>query len=288
MIFVKNIRGVGGIHILLLGLFFGAICGGMDMDWKKCLRGVGGICCLGMMFLLVQGMLFMGKEGKSTLLHSSGSDISGNGTSAADGSGESGGAASKESMAGTKKVAYLTFDDGPSVLTAEYLKILKEEGVHATFFLIGQQVEGELLDVVKQEISEGHEVGIHTYCHVAEEIYSSGESYCNDLQKTMLCLKEKLNIEPRLFRFPWGSANAYVQSYRSRVIEQMKQEGIDYVDWNVSGEDSVGYPSPDSILANVRKDYVKYDDPVILLHDSAACKATLYSLRPAQILLGIA
>ena len=30
----------------------------------------------------------------------------------------------------------------------------------------------------------------------------------------------------------------------------------------------------------VRKDFVKYDDPVILLHDSAACKATLYSLRP--------
>lgn len=250
------------------------------MDWKKWLRGAGGICCLGLMFLLVQGMLFMGPAAKSTILHSAGGAADGNGASGTDSSTENGSTAGKESMAGTKKIAYLTFDDGPSVLTAEYLKILKEEGVRATFFLIGQQIEGELLDVVKQEISEGHEVGIHTYCHVAEEIYSSGESYCNDLQKTMLCLEEKLNIKPKLFRFPWGSANTYVQSYKAGVIEQMKQEGIDYVDWNVSGEDSVGCPSPDSILANVRKDYVKYDDPVILLHDSATCKATLYSLRP--------
>lgn len=250
------------------------------MNWKKWLQGAGGICCLGIMFLLVQGMLFMGTDVKSTILHSAGGSVNGNGTAATESGMGEGNAVEKESMAEAKKVAYLTFDDGPSVLTAEYLKILKEEEVHATFFLIGQQIEGELLDVVRQEIGDGHEIGIHTYCHVAEEIYSSGESYCNDLQKTMLCIKEKLGIKPKLFRFPWGSSNAYVQSYRAGVIEQMKEKGIDYVDWNVSGEDSVGCPSPDSILANVRKDYVKYDDPVILLHDSATCKATLYSLRP--------
>lgn len=179
-----------------------------------------------------------------------------------------------------QKVAYLTFDDGPSVLTEEYLKILKEENVHATFFLIGQQIEGDLVDVVRQEIEEGHEIGMHTYCHEAEKIYASGESYCQDLQKTKLCLEKKVNIEPRLFRFPWGSANAYIKSYKESVIQQMQQEGIDYADWNVSGEDSIGCPSPDSILSNVRKDYSKYNDPVILLHDSATCKATLASLRP--------
>ncbi|MCI8770288.1 MAG: polysaccharide deacetylase [Lachnospiraceae bacterium] len=250
------------------------------MNWKKWLQGVGGICCLGIMFLLVQGMMFIGPDAKDTILHSSGNVTDGGETSKPDSDTGEANSDGKESMAGTKKIAYLTFDDGPSVLTAEYLKILKEEEVRATFFLIGQQVEGDLLDVVKQEISEGHEVGMHTYCHVAEEIYSSGESYCKDLQKTRLCLEEKLNIKPKLFRFPWGSANAYVQSYKAGVIEQMKEQGIDYVDWNVSGEDSVGCPSPDSILANIRKDYVKYNDPVILLHDSAACKATLYSLRP--------
>lgn len=179
-----------------------------------------------------------------------------------------------------RKIAYLTFDDGPSILTKEYLKILKEENASATFFLIGQQIEGELVDVVRQEISEGHEVGIHTYSHEAEKIYQSKESYYKDLQKTKQCLESKLNLQPKLFRFPWGSANSYVRSYKSAVIEQMQQEGIGYADWNVSGEDSVGCPSPDTIIANVRKDYQKYPDPVILLHDSASCRATLQSLRP--------
>ncbi len=179
-----------------------------------------------------------------------------------------------------EKVAYLTFDDGPSVLTSEYLKILKEENVHATFFLIGQQVEGDLVDVVRQEMEEGHEIGLHTYCHDAGRIYSSKESYCEDLQKTKLCLEEKLHAKPKLFRFPWGSANVYVQNYKQGIIEEMRKQGIDYADWNVSGEDSVGRPSSYSILSNVRKDYGKYSEPVILLHDSATCRATLDSLRP--------
>lgn len=246
----------------------------MEMKRNRWLQNAGGICCLAMMFLLVQGMLFMNSDSKGTMRSSTGSKEKGAVTESGDQ------AAVKESAADTQKVAYLTFDDGPSVLTAEYLKILKEEQVHATFFLIGQQVEGEMVDVVKQELDEGHEIGIHTYCHVAEEIYASGESYCMDLQKTKVCLEKKLNITPKLFRFPWGSANTYVRSYKARVIEQMKEEGIDYADWNVSGEDSVGCPTTETILANVRKDYTKYNDPVILLHDSALCKATLNSLRP--------
>lgn len=245
------------------------------MKQKKWLEMAGGICCLGIMFFFVQGMIFMRTDTQGVMLHSSGIVDRENKTSAISKNAES-----EKGESDTQKVAYLTFDDGPSKLTEEYLKILKEEQVRATFFLIGQQVEGDLVDVVKQEIKEGHEVGIHTYCHRAEEIYASGESYCMDLQKTKTCLEKKLNISPKLFRFPWGSANAYVKSYKESVIEQMKEEGIDYADWNVSGEDSVGCPSTDTILANVRKDYTKYNDPVILLHDSATCKATLNSLRP--------
>ncbi len=164
--------------------------------------------------------------------------------------------------------------------TKEYLKILKEEDVHATFFLIGQQVDGDLVDVVRQEVKDGHEIGLHTYCHVADKIYCSGETYCQDLEKTKQCLETKLEVSPKLFRFPWGSTNSYVRGYKDHVVEEMKKEGLGYADWNVSGEDSVGCPSPDSILSNVRKDYLKYDDPVILLHDSAACKSTLEALRP--------
>lgn len=224
--------------------------------------------CLVMLCMVLMGMLFAKKEtvGISSVINDSESQKKGENK--------------EDSNSQEQKVAYLTFDDGPSVLTKEYLKILKEEDVQATFFLIGQQIEGELVDVVRQEIEDGHEVGLHTYCHVADKIYCSKESYCEDLEKTKQCLETKLGITPKLFRFPWGSANAYVRSYKESVVEEMEKEGIGYVDWNVSGEDSVGCPSADSILRNVRKDYGKYDDPVILLHDSATCKSTLEALRP--------
>jgi Predicted xylanase/chitin deacetylase len=241
----------------------------MEGKQKKSWRErAGQAVCLALLCMVMAGMLFSGKEviGISAAIHHS----KGQGT---EEEGE------RENSAG-QKVAYLTFDDGPSVLTKEYLKILKEEDVHATFFLIGQQVDGDLVDVVRQEVKDGHEIGLHTYCHVADKIYCSGETYCQDLEKTKQCLETKLEVSPKLFRFPWGSTNSYVRGYKDRVVEEMKKEGLGYADWNVSGEDSVGCPSPDSILSNVRKDYLKYDDPVILLHDSAACKSTLEALRP--------
>lgn len=229
---------------------------------------LGGAFCLFVMFCFVQGMIFMQGDAQETALYGKGQIKQ-----------QEMAAVEEADRKQSKKVAYLTFDDGPSTLTAEYLKILKEEEVHATFFLIGQQLDGELTGIVKNAIKDGHEIGIHTYCHQAEQIYASEQSYCEDLEKTKLCIEEKLQVTPKFFRFPWGSANAYVKNYKSGVIEYMKAEEIDYADWNVSGEDSVGCPSADSILANIRKDYKKYDEPVILLHDSATCKQTLYVLR---------
>lgn len=64
-----------------------------------------------------------------------------------------------------KKVIYLTFADGPSdIITNKVLGLLKENDAKATFFLIGNQIDG-LEDVVKRIHSEGHSIGLHTYTH---------------------------------------------------------------------------------------------------------------------------
>lgn len=184
----------------------------------------------------------------------------------------------KEEKEPGKKVAYLTFDDGPSSLTEEYLDILKREKVPATFFLIGEQIEGDMVDVVKREVAEGHELGLHSFTHDAEKIYQTGETYKEDLEQTKNRIESCVSYQVKNFRFPWGSANAYIKWYRKNLTEELKGKGLMYQDWNVSGEDSVGCPSAYSILSNVRKDYEKYDNPVILLHDSATCRATLEAL----------
>ena len=65
-----------------------------------------------------------------------------------------------------KKKAALTFDDGPnSKYTPLLLKGLKERGVHATFFLMGKNIEGKEA-LVKQIQEEGHLIGNQTYNHV--------------------------------------------------------------------------------------------------------------------------
>lgn len=178
-----------------------------------------------------------------------------------------------------KKTAFLTFDDGPSCLTANYLDILKEEGVKATFFLIGQQIDNDMAEIVKREIDEGHEIGIHTYCHEANEIYATQDSCYKDVMKIKDQLERQFNYDAKLVRFPWGSANGYMSPFRTNIIDMIHKNGLEYEDWNVSAEDSVGTPTVDSILNNIRKDYKKYDEPVILMHDSGCNKKTLEALR---------
>ena len=59
----------------------------------------------------------------------------------------------------------LTFDDGPSEYTDRYLDVLKEKGVHATFFEVGQEVPGRAA-TMRRILGEGDEIGDHTENHV--------------------------------------------------------------------------------------------------------------------------
>ena len=59
----------------------------------------------------------------------------------------------------------LTFDDGPHPKqTQEILNILKKYDVKATFFVVGQNTQ-YYPDVLRRVISDGHEIGNHTFTH---------------------------------------------------------------------------------------------------------------------------
>lgn len=83
----------------------------------------------------------------------------------------------KESYKG--KVAFLTFDDGPSVYTSKLLDTLEAEGVHATFFIVGTNAE-KFPDVVKREYADGNAVGIHCWDHDFSVCYASVDAFFND------------------------------------------------------------------------------------------------------------
>lgn len=184
-----------------------------------------------------------------------------------------------------KKVAYLTFDDGPSPVTERVLDVLKVYEVNATFFLIGSNINEETEELVKREVEEGHVIGIHTYSHKAEDMYSSAENYKKDFLKAEKALESLVKMDRKLCRFPWGSANNYLSVIEGEALSWLEQKGYTYCDWNVSGEDAVGTPTSWSIYHNVQKDFGRYDKPVILLHDGSSCKLTADVLPDIIVML---
>ena len=82
-----------------------------------------------------------------------------------------------------EKVAYLTFDDGPTkTITPKVLDILEEEDVKATFFVIGKSVES-YPEIVKRAYEEGHYIANHGYSHDNNKLYKSEESFINEIDR---------------------------------------------------------------------------------------------------------
>lgn len=68
-------------------------------------------------------------------------------------------------LQGTKKLA-LTLDDGPSNATETVLNVLKEHGIKATFFVVGQRVDSRP-DLMARMRDEGHVIANHSFSHPA-------------------------------------------------------------------------------------------------------------------------
>ena len=170
------------------------------------------------------------------------------------------------------KVVYLTFDDGPTENTLKILDILKNEGVHGTFFVIGELVE-QNPEILKKAAEEGHEICIHTYSH-DNNIYTSKGKYIKDYEKAYEIVKATLNREPSKFmRMPGGSSTTIGRREVVKAIrDELTAEGLYYVDWNISLEDAIHQNTPvNTLLSTFRKELKKsYIDPytaIVLMHD---------------------
>jgi peptidoglycan/xylan/chitin deacetylase (PgdA/CDA1 family) len=171
------------------------------------------------------------------------------------------------------KVVYLTFDDGPSQHTPEVLRILKREGVSATFFLLGEQVERQS-ELVKQIAGDGHAIGNHTYNHVYKELYGSFRNFADQIMRTDDAIYAASGIRTTLVRAPGGTYSNFDGGY----FEAMKAAGYQVHDWNVDSGDSkrIGVPASE-IIANIRGSKVA-NALNVLMHDSAGHAETVKAL----------
>lgn len=177
------------------------------------------------------------------------------------------------------KLALLTFDDGPSKTTLETIKQLKELDVPGTFFVIGESCE-IYKDEFKALISSGHDICVHTYDH-DYKMYNSIDNYMKDYNKCKTIIEEVTGKPVNNFvRFPGGSSNRLANRSSLKAIRNyVVQNGLSYVDWNISTEDSLGrILSVGEITRNVKKEYKKQDVIIILMHDGYKNMTTAKSL----------
>ncbi len=179
---------------------------------------------------------------------------------------------------GSAKTIYLTFDDGPSPNTPKILQILNEKGVKATFFVINTKYNSYMKDIV----SNGHAIALHSFSHDYKTVYSSDEAYYNDLQMISDVVYNETGIRSNIIRFPGGSSNAvsrkYSEGIMSRVTVGVGERGYRYFDWNCSSGDASGNNiAKDVIIENCKK-LPSSNTVIVLLHDTSAKGTTVEAL----------
>lgn len=180
-----------------------------------------------------------------------------------------------------EKIAYLTFDDGPSSkVTPQILKILDDYNIKATFFLLGKNVE-RYPELVKEEYEKGHYLANHGYTHEYAEIYSSAESIIDEYNKTEQTIKDALGIQEyssHLFRYPGGTGGSKYREVKDKAKQLLAESNVLYINWNALTNDSVGKPTAESIVKNLKDTVGEKNSVVILMHDAAAKQLTADTL----------
>jgi len=129
----------------------------------------------------------------------------------------------------------LTFDDGPSEkLTPRLLDLLAQHHIHATFFVIGENV-AQHPEIVKRAASEGHEIGNHSWSH-PNLAKISDENVRSQIKRTEEAISGAIGARPVLLRPPYGSLTARQKHF---IHDELGYEivlwDVDPYDWKRPG-----------------------------------------------------
>lgn len=177
----------------------------------------------------------------------------------------------------SRKIAYLTFDDGPSrKVTPAVLKILSDYDIKATFFVVGKMVDANP-DMLQRIHEEGHAIGHHSYSHNYSYLYKNVDNFVADLNKTDKAFKSVLGpeFETKLLRFPGGS----FEKKKQKFVNHVEKLGYSSYDWNALNGDAEGHGLSKNKLVNRLKTSAKGKKQIIvLMHDTDAKQTTADAL----------
>ena len=147
----------------------------------------------------------------------------------------------------------LTFDDGPNArYTPVLLDGLRERNIHASFFLIGENIEGNEY-ILQQMQKDGHLIGNHTWDHVQLNKIPAQKARL-EIEKTNNRIYEATGVYPSYVRPPFG---AWIKDMELSVTMLPVFWDVDTLDWK---NQNIG-----RILSIAEKEV--HDGSIILMHD---------------------
>ena len=151
----------------------------------------------------------------------------------------------------------LTFDDGPGPRSAELARLLRDEGVPGTFFVLGESVErhGDVLDTYRDC---GHTIGLHGDRH---HPFKSAEHAAGELSRCAERIRGYLGDRP-WFRPPYGRGDWPVPGFAGPVGWHAQGR-----DWNITYRHG---QTVDACVDAIAQQLTRRDGGIALLHDFAA------------------
>eukprot|EP00835_Amoeboradix_gromovi_P003674 NODE_252_length_12846_cov_0.309485.p5 type:complete len:222 gc:universal NODE_252_length_12846_cov_0.309485:2224-1559(-) len=144
-----------------------------------------------------------------------------------------------------KNMVALTIVDGPSSNTHSYLAALKSNGISATFFVVGKQIE-KYPGLVKSIYDQGHSIGSHSYFHSYFPQLISQKSIYDEVKKTNNLIYKETQRWTNYFQFPYDAYDDI-----SLNVVQGSELGMTVVQWDVDSS-PLHQPAPVSDEESVK------------------------------------
>jgi peptidoglycan-N-acetylglucosamine deacetylase len=152
----------------------------------------------------------------------------------------------------------LTFDDGPHAHgTPAVLALLADARVHATFFLVGEQVLRNP-SLAREIVAAGHAVGVHCFRH-RNLLRLTPRQSREDIERAAATIEDAAGLTPALYRPPYGVLNA-------SALRLANARGWRTLLWSHWGRDWERRATPESIAMRVTDG--AGEGSVLLLHDA--------------------
>lgn len=170
----------------------------------------------------------------------------------------------------------LTFDDGPrEPYTSAILDVLADQGVKATFFLIGENAARHP-EVVRRIVRDGHAIGNHSWSH--PRLGSAADATVRDeIARTDELLERLTGVRTTLFRPPYGDIGRALGGWRGVPA----QRGHLLVMWSVEVRDWATRSALDVAVGTLRR---VEPGAIVLLHDGGGDRE--HTVRATRWMVG--